>query len=160
MPPAKPPWSRGLKGPINISGPPGGGGQTETKGSATQEEISPPAFPGGNLTYFSLIYTGIEGRRKTWAGSAPIIDLGRLIPSLPCETANRNVRTRMRGVGRDGERLPPPPIMTFENVADFLQHNSTSAMNPILLAEARRRSEARGWASLNKMCGQPENREL
>ena len=43
---------------------PGGGGQTETEGSGTQEELSPPAFPGGNLTCFSLTYTGNEGRRK------------------------------------------------------------------------------------------------
>jgi hypothetical protein len=40
-------------GPINISGLRGGGGQTENKGSATQEEISPPAFLGAILLPFS-----------------------------------------------------------------------------------------------------------
>jgi len=43
---------------------PRGRGQTENKGSATQEEVSPPAFLGAKLTCFEDSYTGINGRRK------------------------------------------------------------------------------------------------
>jgi hypothetical protein len=43
---------------------PRGRGQTENKGSATQEVISPPAFLGANLTCIEDSYTGINGRRK------------------------------------------------------------------------------------------------
>jgi hypothetical protein len=43
---------------------PRGRGQTENKGSATQEEISPPAFLGANLTCLLNSYTEINGRRK------------------------------------------------------------------------------------------------
>ncbi len=56
--------TRAQKGPINILGLQGAGDRLKSKGSATQEEISPPAFPGGNHTRFLLTYTGIEGRRK------------------------------------------------------------------------------------------------
>jgi hypothetical protein len=45
---------------------PRGRGQTENKGSATQEEISPPAFLGAKLTCIEDSYTGINGRRKYW----------------------------------------------------------------------------------------------
>jgi hypothetical protein len=43
---------------------PRGRGQTENKGSATQEVISPPAFLGAKLTCLKDSYTGINGRRK------------------------------------------------------------------------------------------------
>jgi hypothetical protein len=43
---------------------PRGRGQTENKGSATQEVISPPAFLGAKLTCIEDSYTGINGRRK------------------------------------------------------------------------------------------------
>jgi hypothetical protein len=43
---------------------PRGRGQTENKGSATQEEVSPPAFLGAKLTCIEDSYTGINGRRK------------------------------------------------------------------------------------------------
>jgi hypothetical protein len=35
-----------------------------TEGSATQEELSPPAFLGANLTCLQNSYIGINGRRK------------------------------------------------------------------------------------------------
>ena len=43
---------------------PRGRGQTENKGSATQEVLSPPAFLGAKLTCLQDSYTGINGRRK------------------------------------------------------------------------------------------------
>jgi hypothetical protein len=43
---------------------PRGRGQTENKGSATQEVLSPPAFLGANLTCIEDSYTEINGRRK------------------------------------------------------------------------------------------------
>jgi hypothetical protein len=49
---------------------PGGRGQTENKGSATQEVISPPAFLGAKLTCIKDSYTGINGRRKLSSLSA------------------------------------------------------------------------------------------
>jgi hypothetical protein len=45
---------------------PRGRGQTENKGSATQEEVSPPAFLGAKLICLQESYTAINGRRKKY----------------------------------------------------------------------------------------------
>ncbi len=50
LPPANPPWSQGLFWPNQLIMAPRGRGQTENKGSATQEVLSPPAFLGAKLT--------------------------------------------------------------------------------------------------------------
>ena len=66
---------------------PRGRGQTENKGSATQEAISPPAFLGANLTCLKIVIQElmVGGRSSVlpWMCSAYIVDLlGRHLHSV------------------------------------------------------------------------------